>query len=221
MHQSIPTPSPLATSHQGAAQRPGGDASRGPSLGQLPLGEGSGTGVVGRSVGFLMGRLGGWGGIEVNIAGALIPGWSITPRLPPLLLLSLPSLHTHTTQVLEQLPSLLPSLLDSLSAGSEAVVVAALGVRTAHSCIPMTGKSMAYWKAQDLRPKCCDAIPKPFACPNPGPCCYRGLSRSVSAGAGVTAGPIPGGDGDPAIAGGGDKIALKIIGHCATKNHAW
>ena len=152
MHQSIPTPSPLATSHQGAAQRPGGDASRGPSLGQLPLGEGSGTGVVGRSVGFLMGRLGGWGGIEVNIAGALIPGWSITPRLPPLLLLSLPSLHTHTTQVLEQLPSLLPSLLDSLSAGSEAVVVAALGVRTAHSCIPMTGKSMAYWKAQDLRP---------------------------------------------------------------------
>ncbi len=34
-------------------------------------------------------------------------------------------------QVLEQLPSLLPALLDSLSAGSETVVVAALGVLAA------------------------------------------------------------------------------------------
>ncbi|GAX78869.1 hypothetical protein CEUSTIGMA_g6308.t1 [Chlamydomonas eustigma] len=45
-------------------------------------------------------------------------------------------LHRVQVQVLEQLPALLPALLDSLSAGSEPVVVAALGVLAAIAACP-------------------------------------------------------------------------------------
>ena len=79
-----------------------------------------------RWVSFLLGKVQAQVGRCREVAySESIPSLLIPSFCPPIFIP-----YSSLPQVLEQLPSLLPSLLDSLSAGSEPVVVAALGVRT-------------------------------------------------------------------------------------------